>query len=88
MFSDFNKVFHPEKRWMHKSLIKERPCDYCKVQKEYINNRYLYMMSEGSDREIVEKCKHCIKHITWTMDCIQKLKWYEENDERLKHENE
>lgn len=84
MFSDFNKVFHPEKQWQHKSLINERPCNYCDVQKEYIDNRYLYMMSEGSDQELAEKCKHCIQYINWNMDCIQKLKWYEENDERLK----
>ena len=84
MFSNFDKTFRPWKKWENKSLIAENPCNNCEVHKEFIENRYFYMMSGGSDEELAEQCKHCVKHITWTMDCIQKLKWYEEQDERLK----
>lgn len=84
MFVDFDKAFHPEQKWQHIKLSDCSPCKDCEAQKERIDNRYLHMMSMGSDDHLVEQCRHCIKHILWVMDCVQKLKWYEGHDERLK----
>ena len=77
-------TFHPWKKWRNVRLTDILPCKNCDVCKERINNRYVYMMSEGSDEELDEKCEHCIEYKLWVMECIEKLKWYEEKDERLK----
>ena len=82
----FNRTFKPWKKWQDIKLTGMSPCKDCDVYKERIDNRYLYMMSEGSDKELVKRCRHCLEHTLWAMECIEKLKWYEERDERLQNE--
>lgn len=81
--SKFDFTFHPWKKWRNVKLTDICPCKNCEYYKERIDNCYVYMMSEGSDEELNKKCEHCIEHTLWTMECIEKLQWYEEKDERL-----
>lgn len=83
-FNQFDRTFKPSKKWQDVKLSDICPCNTCYVHKEYIDRRYEFMMSEGADEELVKKCKHCIDDTLWAMECIEKLKWYEEHDERLK----
>ena len=84
MFIDFDKVFHPEQKWQHIKLSDCSPCKDCEVQKEWFANGHVFRMSLGADDHLIERCKKCVKYIAWLSDCIQKLQWYEDHDERLK----
>jgi hypothetical protein len=84
MLIDFDKVFHPEEKWQNVKLSDCNPCVHCEVAREYSKYKQQIMMSEGfADDIIAHKCNMCMKHITWRVDCFQKLRWYEDNDERL-----
>lgn len=84
MFCDFDKVFHPEIEWQDVKLSDQCPCTNCEVTKE--RDKYLHQiaMSEGWDKEFTEKCKSCASYWLWFGKCVQKLKWYENSDERFK----
>lgn len=84
MFCDFDKIFHPEIKWKDKRLTDCNPCMTCEVRKEYEKYLPQIAMSEGFANDIIENCDVCAKHILWVTGCLQKLKWYEDNDERLK----
>lgn len=84
MLSKFDKIFRPWKKWENVKLTDECPCLKCDITKQRIDNCYYYMMSSGAEEELTEKCEHCIDKTIWTVDCLQKLQWYEDHDERLK----
>ena len=52
--SNFDMTFHPWKKWRNVRLTDIPPCKDCDVYKERIDNRYVYMMSDGSDEELNE----------------------------------
>ena len=80
----FDMTFNPWKKWQDVKLSDICPCNTCEVEKELIARQYEVQMSGGLQEEITEPCKHCIDGALWKMDCIEKLAWYEDNDERLK----
>lgn len=75
--SQFDRAFKPWKKWQNVKLSDVCPCDTCDVEKEYMARRYEFMMSEGAEGELAEKCRHCIDATSWQRECIEKLKWYE-----------
>lgn len=81
---NFDRTFHPWKKWENVKLTDICPCYTCEVKKELKSRQYEVMMSGGLQEEITKPCKNCIDGTLWQMDCIEKLKWYEDNDERLK----
>lgn len=84
MFVAFDKVFHPEKKWLDKKITDMRPCNSCEVYEDY-NIRAIYgSIAERQYVERPEECRSCLKYIFWQADCLAKLSWYENNDERLK----
>lgn len=84
MFISFDEVFHSEKKWKDIKLTDCNPCTHCDVTKEYKKHLDQIVMSVGFEDEIVEPCKTCKDYILWRIDCYQKLRWYEDHDERLK----
>lgn len=84
MLVDFNKVFHPEIKWKNKRLTSNSPCNNCEVYKEYHDKALYGNFAERQYVSLLKSCKTCIPQITWQMDCINKLQWYEDNDENLK----
>ena len=82
--SQFDMTFKPWKKWQNVKLTNLNPCYTCPVQSAYIANRYVIMMSEGADEEFVKQCQSCTDKIFWAKECLEKLKWYEDHDERLK----
>lgn len=84
----FDRTFKAWKKWQDVKLSDISPCDTCEVHKELIARQYEVQMSGGLQEEITEPCGHCLKAILWQMECIQKLAWYEDNDERLKNKND
>ena len=75
--SQFNRTFMPWKKWQNVKLSDLCPCDTCDVQKECMDRRYEFMMSEGADEELTKKCLRCVDALNWQMECIEKLRWYE-----------
>lgn len=85
--NQFDMVFKPYKKWQDVKLSDMSPCSTCEVYKELIARQYEVQMSGGLQEEITEPCKRCIDNILWNMECVEKLEWYENNDERLKQKN-
>lgn len=81
--SKFERTFKPWKKWQNVNLTLMCPCKTCEVRKELIARQYEVQMSGGLQEEIMEPCEHCIDILNWKSECIQKLAWYEEHDERL-----
>jgi hypothetical protein len=75
MLIDFDEIINPEEKWGSTKLSDKNPCVHCEVTREY---------RKFADETIICKCNMCMKYIAWKVDCFQKLKWYEDNDERLK----
>ena len=73
MLCDFVRMFHPEKVWKDKKLTDMNPCEKCNTYKEARRNY----------SELPDMCKYCIPKILWKVDCMEKLKWYEDNDKNL-----
>lgn len=84
--NNFDRTFKPWKKWQNVKLSDISPCSTCEVSKELIARQYEVQMSGGLQEEIMQPCEHCLDNVLWRIECIEKLKWYEENDERLKHE--
>lgn len=80
----FDRAFKPWKMWENVKLSDICPCHTCDVQKELIARQYEVQMSGGLQEEITKPCEKCMDKILWSMDCISKLGWYEDNDERFK----
>lgn len=85
--NQFNRTFKPWKKWQDVKLSDICPCATCKVHKELIDRQYEVQMSVGLLEEIIAPCKYCPDCISWKAECIEKLAWYEDNDERLRKEN-
>lgn len=83
MFIDFNTVFHPEKKWMYKSLIKSSPCNDCATYKEYEHKAIFGTIAERQYAELPDSCDRCLKRLLWLNDCLEKLAWYERHDDYL-----
>ena len=84
MLCDFDAVFHPEKKWKNKRLTDSSPCKDCDTYKQYEMEALYGNIAERQYAELPESCDTCIKRTLWFMDCLQKLKWYENKDETLK----
>ena len=84
----FDMVFKPWKKWRDVKLSDICPCNTCEVHKELIARQYEVQMSGGLLEEITEPCGHCMDSLLWKAECIEKLAWYEDNDERLKNKND
>lgn len=84
--NSFDKAFRPWKKWQNVKLSDACPCSTCEVSKELRARQYEVQMSGGLQEEIMKPCEHCIDNLFWKMDCLEKLGWYEDNDERLKSE--
>lgn len=80
----FDRTFKPWKKWEDVSLTDLCPCRTCDISKELSTNCHYYQMSGGAAEELTKKCDCCPEHAQWMMDVIEKLRWYEEHDERLK----
>ena len=85
-FVNFDNIFHPEKKWENKCLTASCPCNDCDIYKEYEREALYGSVAERQYAELPEGCSLCLKKLLWQMDCMQKLKWYEDHDERLKKE--
>lgn len=86
--NSFDRAFKPEKMWENVKLSDICPCYTCEVMKELSARQYEVQMSGGLQEEIMKPCERCIDKIVWNMDCISKLGWYEDNDERLNNKND
>lgn len=86
--NQFDRTFKPWKKWQDVRLSDISPCSTCEVNKELIARQYEVQMSSGLQEEITKPCEHCIDSILWKMECIEKLAWYEDNDERLKKKDD
>ena len=82
--SRFARVFKPWKKWQDVKLSDICPCNTCEVSKELKARQYEVQMSGGLQEEIMQPCEHCMDSTIWKMECLEKLKWYEDNDDHLK----
>ena len=80
----FNRTFKPWNKFQDIKLSDISPCSTCEVHKELITRQYEVQMSGGLQEKITEPCENCLDARLWQMECVQKLGWYEDNDERLK----
>lgn len=82
MMTSFNDVFHPEKKLKNKRLTGNSPCIDCP-------NVHRYHRGTSITEEVIDKdkCDNCIVELNYHMDCMIKLKWYEDNDEKVKDAN-
>ena len=83
--NQFDMAFKPWKKWQDVKLTDICPCNNCEVNKKLIARQYEVQISDGLQEEITKPCEHCMDRVLWEMECLEKLKWYEDNDERLKH---
>jgi len=82
--SSFDATFRPHNKWQDVKLSAICPCNTCEVSKELMARQYEIQMSGGLQEEITKPCEHCLDAVLWKAECVQKLAWYEEHDERLK----
>lgn len=79
----FQDTFSPWRVYENKSIIADSPCRSCNVP-EWCRENEERRLVEGCEDLITTKCTNCLQHAKWLMVCLSKLKWYEENDPRLK----
>lgn len=84
MFGKFKDAFCPWRAYENKSVLADSPCKDCEVSEWMRVHEMQIKMSDGFGDEVIDKCSHCLKHTLWLRICLSKLKWYEENDPRLK----
>ena len=82
--NQFDMTFKPWKKWQNVKLSDICPCNTCEVNKELKARQYEVQMSGGLQEEIMQPCGHCMDVTLWRLECLEKLGWYEDNDERLK----
>jgi hypothetical protein len=80
----FDRAFKPWVKWQNIKLSDICPCNTCEVSKELRKRQYEVQMSGGLQEEITKTCEHCIDNVLWRTECLEKLAWYENKDERLK----
>ncbi len=81
---NFNRVFNPWLKWKNVKLSDICPCNTCEVSIELRKRQYEVQMSGGLQEEIMKPCEHCMDSTIWKMECLEKLHWYEDNDDNLK----
>lgn len=90
MLTDFDSVFRPWKKWENKRLTDLNPCDNCETYMEWWN-RAAYGSPAEREAAVITglpaSCRSCGTRIQWECDCMCKLQWYENHDERLKGAN-
>ena len=84
MFVDFDKIFHPELRWENRKLTDACPCRVCETFKDYEEKALYGSVAERQYATLPENCEFCMPKINWQTDCMTKLRWYEDHDERLR----
>lgn len=84
MSNKLRELFIPEINLTGKKLTSICPCDNCDTYKEYQIKSIYGDIAERQYLELPNSCQTCVSKIDWLEDCLIKLKWYEENDERLK----
>lgn len=82
--STFERTFEPWKKWENVNLTNLNPCKDCSISKELGENGHYYQMSGAAMEDLTQSCHVCALHALWTLNVIEKLKWYEEQDKRLK----
>lgn len=82
--SQFDIAFKPWKKWQDVNLSDLCPCNNCEVSKELHVRQYEVQMSGGLQEEITKTCEYCIDIVLWRTECLEKLAWYEDKDDRLK----
>ena len=78
MANKLYELFHPEVKLQNKRLSGNNPCIDCA-------NVHRYHRGTALETEILdkEKCNGCMKKIQYDVDCMDKLRWYEDNDDRV-----
>lgn len=88
MLINFNDIFYPERKLEKIKLTDKCPCNSCAVFKEYEEKAIYGNIAERQFAELPTSCGSCIKVLLWRTDCMRKLRWYEEHDDRLKGDKE
>lgn len=81
--TSFDEVFKPERKWQDKRLSGNSPCNSCDTYKAYERKALYGTIAERPYAALPKSCNTCIPKLRWQMDCMSKLKWYEDHDERL-----
>lgn len=86
MFVDFDKVFpkHIDKL-LNVCLSKNSPCNDCEALYHY--GKEWGKVPHYVEHPPIEECINCSKLVQYRLQCAEKLKWYEEHDERLNERN-
>lgn len=72
------EMLHPEIKLMDKRLSGNHPCTDCKNVHRFTRG------TAWEERKIDQsKCDACLKTLLYQADCMNKLSWYEDNDERV-----
>ena len=85
--NQFDMAFKPWKKWQDVKLMDICPCNNCVTYKEYEEKALYGNIAERHYAELPNSCP-CLDKLCWQIDCMQKLIWYEDNDERLKNKND
>lgn len=83
----FDKAFKPWKKWQNVKLTDICPCSNCDTYKDYEIKALYGNIAERQYAELPDSCP-CVWKLTWQMECMEKLAWYEKNDERLKNKDD
>lgn len=78
MANKLYELFHPEIKLQNVRLSGNDPCIDC-------INVHRYHRGTALESEIIdeEKCKCCMEKTRYEIDCMVKLSWYEDNDEKV-----
>lgn len=72
------EMFHPEIKLMDKRLSGNSPCVDCEN---------MHRFTRGTAWEETQinpnRCDFCMDKLLYEIDCMSKLRWYEDNDERV-----
>lgn len=85
--NQFDMAFKPWKKWQDVKLMDMCPCNNCDTYKDYEAKAIYGTIAERQYAELPDSCP-CIDKLHWEMECFEKLKWYEDNDERLTQKND
>ena len=85
--NEFDRTFKPWKKWQDIKLLNICPCSTCDTYKDYEAKALYGNIAERQYVELPDSCP-CLDRLLWDVECFEKLKWYEDNDERLKQKND
>lgn len=85
--NQFDMAFKPWKKWQDVKLTDMCPCSVCGTYEDYKEIALYGNIAERQYTELPDSCP-CMDKLFWEMECIEKLKWYEGNDERLKQKDD